>query len=107
MPAAPHTSGFGRSCHVGSLNRDFLILLAKWLGVGSRNSATDHVIRCQVGDVSYDAFSILRGGVDEKCKHLGLNNWLADLDSGLHRPRILYRSNYTEWGTQIIIDMSV
>jgi len=73
MPALTHTSGFGRSCHVGSLNRDFLILWAKWLGVGSRNPATDQIIRCQVRDVSYDNFSILRAGGEEKCEHLGLN----------------------------------
>ena len=105
MPALSHTSGLGRSCHVGSLNRDFLILSAKWLGVGSRNPAIDQIIRCQVRDVSYDTFSILQGGVDEKYKHFSLNNWLAGLDSGLRRSRIPYRSKYTEWGTQIIIDM--
>jgi hypothetical protein len=38
----------------------------------------------------------------QKCKHLGLNNWLAGLASGMRWSRILYRSNCAEWGTQII-----
>jgi len=32
MPALPHTSDFGRSCHVGSLNRDFFNSLSQVTG---------------------------------------------------------------------------